>query len=294
MFRAPRCQLFVNRTRNGVSLQCIESAVSPSPSRWLACSGLRRLQPPAPPALVTISGATSSYPLVSLLAAKYVKLHPEQGQLQDRAGRHHGRHQRRQNRQRHDRRRRAGTDQRRRRPGLLPDRQVRDLRRHEQVQHRSATSPQAQVTSIFTGKTKTWSDAARRHRDRPDRSVHPHVGRRRADELQVAAAGRQERRVQRDRRGDRGSDAPGGRKRTPAGSASCPTTRPTKAASTRSTSTASPATRRPRHPGSTPAWPSSTRSPKAPPGAPRRRSSTGSTHSGAAKKIIASQWIPIG
>src|ERR1700722_16172524 len=28
------------------------------------------------PSLVTISGATSSYPLVSLLAAKYVKLHP--------------------------------------------------------------------------------------------------------------------------------------------------------------------------------------------------------------------------
>src|ERR1700677_1987828 len=27
-------------------------------------------------ALITISGATSSYPLVSLLAAKYVKLHP--------------------------------------------------------------------------------------------------------------------------------------------------------------------------------------------------------------------------
>ncbi len=37
------------RSRNGASLQCIQSAVSPSPSRWLACSGLRRPRPPTPP-----------------------------------------------------------------------------------------------------------------------------------------------------------------------------------------------------------------------------------------------------
>ena len=201
---------------------------------------------------------------------------PEQGPLQDRPGRHDGRPQRRQSRQRHDRRRGSGTHQRRRRPGLLPDRQVRDLRRHQQGEH--AQQPHAEPGDVDLHRQD--KDVERRagcHRNRSDRSLHPHVGRRRADELQVAAAGRQERRVQRHRRGDRGSDAPGGRKRTerdrlpvqlPGGQR-----RPELGLAT----TASPATRRPLRPASTPAWRCSSRSPKAPPPAPPPRSSTGST-----------------
>ena len=39
---------------------------------------------------------------------------------------------------------------------LLPDRQVRDLRHHEQIRHaRQPTS--AQLVDIFTGKTRSWS-----------------------------------------------------------------------------------------------------------------------------------------
>ena len=45
--------------------------------RWQAYSGSRRPRPPsAATTTVTISGATASYPLVSLLAQKYVKLFP--------------------------------------------------------------------------------------------------------------------------------------------------------------------------------------------------------------------------
>ena len=105
---------------------------------------------------ITISGATASYPLVSLLAQKYVKLHPHkvkfkitQGGAQigindvaagrvtigdvsrdplatDPAG-----------------------------PRLLPDRQVRDLRRHEQVQPAREPDDRRRSVSIFTGKTRT-------------------------------------------------------------------------------------------------------------------------------------------
>ncbi len=56
--------------------------------------------------------------------------------------------------------------------------------------------------------------ARRRHRYRPDPGDHAHLGRGRADELQVAAAGRQERREQRHRKCDRGADEARSRKQS--------------------------------------------------------------------------------
>ena len=54
----------------------MEFAVSPSPSRWLAWSGLRRLRPPAPP---RSSPSAAPRPPIRwyLCSAKYVKLHPK-------------------------------------------------------------------------------------------------------------------------------------------------------------------------------------------------------------------------
>ena len=66
---------------------------------------------------ITISGATASYPLVSLLAQKYVKTAPAQGQVQDRPGWRPDRHQRRRRRPRHDRRRLARPARRATPPG---------------------------------------------------------------------------------------------------------------------------------------------------------------------------------
>ena len=146
-------------------------------------------------ALVTISGATSSYPLVSLLAAKYVKLHPHKIRFKITQG---------------------GTTvgindvkagsvtrsptSRRNRPAPTPGLNFYPIAKYAicVVTNKSNTLSNltaAQVTSIFTGKTKNWSDVPRRDRDRPDRRLQPHVGRRRADELQDAAAGRQKRRA---------------------------------------------------------------------------------------------------
>ena len=97
------------------------------------------------------------------------KAAPAQDQVQDRPGRYRGRHRRRQSRQRHDRRRLIGTDFRRRGPRLLPDRQVRDLRGHQQSEHAEQPHAEAAVTSIFTGKTKQLERSGWRHA-RPGRS----------------------------------------------------------------------------------------------------------------------------
>ena len=56
---------------------------------------------------ITISGATASYPLVSLLAQKYVKTFPEKSEVQNHPGRRADRRQRRRRRTRLDRRRLA-------------------------------------------------------------------------------------------------------------------------------------------------------------------------------------------
>ena len=162
---------------------------------------------------VTISGATASYPLVSLLAQKYVKLFPNKVQVQDRPGRRADRHQRRRRRSRHDRRRlaRSAAD-RSRGPRLLPDREVRDLRGHEQSQH--ALQPHAGAGRLDLHRQDARLEPGpRRDRHRHDRPDQPHLGRGRADELPDAAARRQESLVAGLRTVLRGSAPPGGRKR---------------------------------------------------------------------------------
>src|ERR1700688_4643233 len=77
MFGAPRCQLFVKTIlkRSLSSMHRIRRL-----SVALTVAGVVGVAAPAAASatsLVTISGATSSYPLVSLLASKYVKLHPK-------------------------------------------------------------------------------------------------------------------------------------------------------------------------------------------------------------------------
>ena len=243
--------------------------------------------------LVTISGATSSYPLVSLLAAKYVKLHPDKVRFKITQG---------------------GTT-----VGLNDVKNGSDTIADVAQEPTSADAgldfyPIAkyaicvvtnksntlgnltaeQITSIFTGKTKNWSEVSGATATGPIEVITPHVRRRRADELQVAAARRQKRRPHRHRRVHRGSDAPAGRKRPRRDRLPVELPGRQRQRQLGRGTTASRATRPPLPPGSTPAWPCSSRSPKAPPPAPPRRSSTGSTSSAAAKKIIASQWVPIG
>src|ERR1700692_2674170 len=77
MFRAPRCQTFVKSIlkRSLPEMHRIRRL-----SVALTVAGVVGVAAPAAASatsLVTISGATSSYPLVSLLASKYVKLHPK-------------------------------------------------------------------------------------------------------------------------------------------------------------------------------------------------------------------------
>ena len=110
MFRAPRCQHV--RQTDPETEPLFNESNPPSLRRphggWRArgCGACGRASATS---LVTISGATSSYPLVSLLAAKYVKLHPDKVRFKIAQGGTHGRPQRRHRRPRHDRRRRAGT-----------------------------------------------------------------------------------------------------------------------------------------------------------------------------------------
>src|SRR5580693_6536247 len=159
MFAAPRCQLFVNQSlkRSLISMHRIRRL-----SVALTVAGVLGVAAPAvasASSLVTISGATSSYPLVDLLANKYVKLHPHKIRFKITQG---------------------GTT-----VGLA---NVKDGSDTLADVAQEPTSPadngldfypiakyaicvvtnksnpvtnltQAQVTSIFTGKTKTWSSA---------------------------------------------------------------------------------------------------------------------------------------
>ena len=141
---------------------------------------------------ISISGATASYPLVSLLAAEVRQAQTAQDQVQDRPGRGAGRHQRRGREPRLDRRRlaRSAAD-RPEGPRLLPDRQVRDLRGDEQIQHARQPHPVAAGVDLHR-QDPQLEPGPGRDRQRHDRPDQPHVGRGRADELPDAAAGRQE------------------------------------------------------------------------------------------------------
>src|SRR5580704_2488772 len=76
MFAQPRCQPFVNPNRNGVSLLMHRIRRLSVAFTVAGVVGVAAPAAASATSLVTVSGATSSYPLVSLLAAKYVKLHP--------------------------------------------------------------------------------------------------------------------------------------------------------------------------------------------------------------------------
>ncbi len=117
---------------------------------------------------------------------------PEESQVQDRAGRGADRHQRRRRRARHDRRRLARSALER--PGrarLLPDRQVRDLRGDEQVQHALQPDAVAAERDLHRQNPQLEPGSGRQRR-RHDRRDQPPAGRRRALELPDAAARRQE------------------------------------------------------------------------------------------------------
>src|ERR1035438_4535525 len=75
MFAARRCQLFVNSSETELLPMHRIRRLSVA----LAVTGVLGVAAPVAAnatRLVTISGATASYPLVSLLAQKYVKTHP--------------------------------------------------------------------------------------------------------------------------------------------------------------------------------------------------------------------------
>src|ERR1700685_1296564 len=76
MFAQPRCQPFVNPNRNGVSLLMHRIRRLSVAIMVAGVVGVAAPVAASATSLVTISGATSSYPLVTLLASKYVKLHP--------------------------------------------------------------------------------------------------------------------------------------------------------------------------------------------------------------------------
>src|SRR5258707_15744691 len=77
MFRAARCQLLVNPFRNGAPL--LMHRIRRLSVAFTVAGVVGVAAPAAASAIstVTISGATASYPLVSLLAQKYVKTHPK-------------------------------------------------------------------------------------------------------------------------------------------------------------------------------------------------------------------------
>ncbi len=210
---------------------------------------------------ITISGATASYPLVQLLAQKYVKLHKHKVKFKIAQGGSHGRRQRCRRRPRDDRRRLA-------RPALTP------------TSRASIFYPIAKYAiCVITNKANTLGEPHDRAARPPSSPARPArwsgvsgasasgtidlisrtLGRRRAHQLPDAAAGRQESRERRRRRVLRGPDASRRSKTTPTRSASCPTTSPTKAACTSSRSTAWLATGRRPPPAPTRASRASTR-----------------------------------
>ena len=114
------------------------------------------------------------------------------------------------------------------------------------VPRAAANLTPAQVVSIFTGKTRNWSQVPGATRQRHDRPDQPHLGRGRADQLPDAAAGRQESlEPLATEESSEGLLRAGSRKRPRTRSASCPTTRRISGSSTRSATTAWPATSRP-------------------------------------------------
>jgi phosphate transport system substrate-binding protein len=76
MFAASRCQLFVNLQERSLSSMSRIRRLSLA----VAVAGVLGVAAPAAASAITtitISGATASYPLVSLLAQKYIKVHPK-------------------------------------------------------------------------------------------------------------------------------------------------------------------------------------------------------------------------
>ena len=137
--------------------------------------------------LVTISGATASYPLVTLLAQKYVKTHKHRHQikLQDHSGR-----------------RQVGINDVAAGRVTIGD-VSRDpiasdqgknlyfypIARYEicvvtNPSNPVSTSPRNRSLNIFTGVTKNWSEVPGASAERADQRLQPHLGGRRADELQ--------------------------------------------------------------------------------------------------------------
>ncbi len=137
---------------------------------------------------------------------------PQQGRLQDLPGRHHDRHQRRCRRSRRDRRRlpRPPADRRTLRLGLLPDRRIRDLHRHQQVQH-PLQPDRSPGPGDLRGQRQGMEPGPWRLGLRADRLDQPHLHGRRADQLQDAVPQQQERCLDRRGRALRGAARAAGR-----------------------------------------------------------------------------------
>ena len=181
-----------NRHSKGLLTKCNEFAVSPSPSRWRVCSGSAAPVAANAATTITISGATASYPLVSLLAQKYVKLHPGKVKFKIAQGGAQ-----------------VGIND------VAAGRvTIGDVSRDPLasdpaglvfypiakygicvITNKSdplANLTTAQLIGIFTGKTRSWSGIPGATADRHDRPDQPHLGGRRADQLPDDPAGRQE------------------------------------------------------------------------------------------------------
>ena len=176
--------------------------------------GVQRRPRPLRRPTITISGATASYPLVSLLAQKYVKLNPHKVKFKiAQGGAQIGINDVAAGRVTIGdvSRDPLATDP----AGLV----FYPIAKYGICVVTNKANPArnltaAQLVSIFTGKTRSWSGipgATRKRHDRPDQ---PHLGRGRADQLPDAAAGRQESLEPRLRTVLRGTAAPGGGKRS--------------------------------------------------------------------------------
>ena len=183
---------------------------------------------------ITISGATASYPLVSLLAQKYVKLTSQTSNSRSpRVARRSGVNDVAAGRVTIGDVSRDPLTDRSDGAGLLPDRQVRDLRRHQQSQ--PALEPDRGAAAVDLHRQGAQLEPGRRrHGDGHDRPDQPPAGRRRADELPDAPARRQEGLEHAGPKSPPRACSSRPSKTTHRRSASCRTTRPKKAASTRS------------------------------------------------------------